>query len=604
MSLLINCQNISKSFGLVPVFSGIQFSVNERDRIGIIGPNGAGKSTLLRILAGQDQPDTGIVSMRRGLRASYVEQHQEFAPGQSVREVLMASLARTSHAHELGRVESVIGRAGFADPEAQAHALSGGWKKRLAICEQLITDPELLLLDEPTNHLDLDGIEWLEELIASAPYAVCVISHDRYFLEAVATSIMEVNRIYPSGIFATAGGYGKFMEHKALFVEGQASTMASMANKLRYETEWLRRGAQARSTKQQARIKSAGALKQDLESTEQRTRRLAVEFDFSASQRKSKLLIQVEHLKKSFGDRTLFENLSFTLGPQMRLGLIGPNGSGKSTLIKSLMKSIPSDSGTVVHADKLQVVYYDQHREQLPSGITLRRALAPDSDSVAFQSRSIHVSSYARNFGFRTEQLDTDVTKLSGGERARLLLARMLLRPADVLILDEPTNDLDIDTLEMLEQSLLSFPGAVVLVTHDRYLMDRVCNGMLGLMGGATSTFFADYAQYAIALTAQRAEENKPTSKAEKSTPAPARKTSGRKLSYNDQRDWDTMEERIVVAEDTLAKAQATASDPTIAASSIKVQDAYKAIETAQDAVDKLYARWTELEDRIKGLES
>ena len=599
LSLMLTAQNISKSFGLVPVFSKINLSINEKDRIGIIGPNGAGKSTLLKIIAGLEHSDEGTVAPRRGLTTGYVPQHKDFAAGATVREVLSSSLSSTPLRDELGRVESLIGRASFPDADAPAHALSGGWKKRLAICEAVVKNPDLLLLDEPTNHLDLDGIEWLEEFLGASPMAVCVISHDRYFLESVATQIFEVNRVYPSGVFAVAGGYGKFMEHKALFLDGQNATMASMANKLRAETAWLQRGAQARATKQQARIKSAGHLKSELESSQQRTRRLDVEFKFVSSERKSKRLIDVKGLSKSFGDHILFRDLSFTLGPGMRLGLLGPNGSGKSTLLKTIQNQIPADTGSVEHADALRIVYYDQQREQLPRGMTLRRALAPDSDSVLFQGRSLHVASYSKSFGFRPEQLDTAVERLSGGEGARLLMARMLLQPADVLILDEPTNDLDIDTLEVLEESLRSFPGAVILVTHDRYLMDRVCNGMLGIMGEGSAVFFADYAQYVIDLTARRAETSGKRGNKKNEPATKQDQKSHKKLSYLEQREWDGMEKTIIAAELALAAANALADSPAISSNSMKLQEACQAAQAAQSHVEKLYGRWTELESRL-----
>jgi ABC transport system ATP-binding/permease protein len=603
---LINCQSITKSFGLVPVFKDLEFALYDRDRVGIIGPNGAGKSTLLKILAEQDTADNGIISAKRGLKAGYVAQSDEFQEGQTIRDVLTNALSKVHRASDLGRIETMIGRAKFPDPDAFATKLSGGWKKRLAICVELIKEPELLLLDEPTNHLDLEGIDWLEDVLDNAPFAFAVISHDRYLLESSCTTIVEINRIYPGGNFIVKGGYGEYMRRKAEFLEGHASQMASMANKLRRETEWLNRGAQARSTKQQARIKSAGTLKNELESANQRSKRQAVEFEFSASQRKTKKLVEAKDISKSFGDRTLFHDLSFLLGPQMRLGLVGPNGSGKSTLIKLLQKLIPADQGTVDHADNLRIVYYDQHRETLPEGRSLRRALAEDSDTVQVQGRSIHVSSYAKSFGFRVEQLDTPVGKLSGGERARLLLARMLQRPADLLILDEPTNDLDIDTLEVLEESLLSFPGAVILVTHDRYLMDRVSTGILGLDGYGDHGFLADYAQYVIYQRSRESSRNVSTPSQSKlpiettyTNPAPKRPTT-KKLSYLEQREWDSMESEILRAETTLSLAQEKTHDPSIASSSVKLQDACKAVELAQSNVDRLYARWAELEAKLK----
>jgi len=432
--------------------------------------------------------------------------------------------------------------------------------------------------------------------------ALCFISHDRYFLESVATRIIEINQIFPRGFFETTGGYGQFMEHKSLFLEGQEATLASMANKLRTETAWLQRGAQARSTKQQARIKSATQLKSFLESSLQRTRTLDVAFQFSSSARKSKKLIDVVSVAKSFASRCLFRDLTFTLGPGLRLGLLGPNGSGKSTLLKIIQRKLEPDQGQVEHAEKLRIVYYDQQRAQLPTDMTLRRALSPDSDSVVFQNRSLHVASYCKMFGFRTDQLDTNVDRLSGGEKARLLIARMLLIPADVLILDEPTNDLDIDTLSMLEESLISFSGAVVLVTHDRYMMDRVCNGLLGFMGDASGVFYADYAQYVLGVAARREDAKGAASltknpNADKPNAAPR---TSKKLSYNEQREWDAMEARILEAETALEEANALVQSTDIASNAGKLADACLSAQKAQTLVDTLYARWTELENKQK----
>lgn len=623
---LVSCQSISKTFGLVPVFKDMNFALHQGDRVGIIGPNGAGKSTLLKILASLEAADQGIISARRGLKVGYVAQSDEFPPAKSVRDILVDALGRVSHASDIGRIESMVSKARFPDPEALAETLSGGWKKRLSICAQLIKEPELLLLDEPTNHLDLEGIDWLEEILERPSFTYAVISHDRYFLEAACTTIVEVSRLYPGGNFIVAGGYGEYMRRKAEFLEAQTSQMASMANKLRHETEWLNRGAKARSTKQQARIKSAGALKADLESASQRARRQTVEFAFSPSHRKTRKLIEVKDIGKSFGERTLFSNISLILGPQMRLGLVGPNGSGKSTMLKLLQKLQTPDQGSIEHADQLRAVYYDQHREKLPEDKLLRRALAEDSDSVHVQGRLIHVTSYAKSFGFRTEQLDTPVSRLSGGERARLLLARLLQRPADVLILDEPTNDLDIDTLEVLEENLLAFPGAVVLVTHDRYLMDRVSTGLLGLDGFGDYGFFADYAQYAVyqrsrelsrdsgsktsspkntknELTHNSSDHQLEIQLSKNSTTAIAsqpKRTGTKKLSYMEQREWDAMETNILEAEETLAAAKSKAQDPAISVSAMKLQEACKAVDLAQSRVNQLYARWAELEAKLK----
>jgi ATP-binding cassette subfamily F protein uup len=604
---LISCQAITKTFGLVPVFKDMDFALGDGDRVAIIGPNGAGKSTLLRILAGQETSDSGLITARRGLKTAYVPQMDLFDPNKSIRQILEDSHKDAGHFDGAGPLAEMIGRARFQNPEALVKELSGGWKKRLAICHALIKEPELLLLDEPTNHLDLEGIEWLEELLERPGFTFAIITHDRYFMENVCSRIVEINPIYPGGNFIVQGGYGEYLRRKAEFMEGQSSQMARMANKLRIETEWLNRGVEARRTKQQARIKSAMALKDELNSTTNRSRRQAVEFQFSASHRKTKKLIDVVEIGKSFGDRTLFKALSLTLGPGMRLGLTGPNGSGKSTLLKILQSKLAPDQGTVTTADQLKVVYYDQHRETLPDGLTLKRALAADSDYVQVRDQKVHVAGYAKSFGFRTEQLDTPVSRLSGGERARLLLGRLLQQPADVLILDEPTNDLDINTLEVLEDNLLDFPGAVILVTHDRYLMDRVSTGILGLDGNGGHGFFADYRQYEIyQRTKDLIKDDSAAQNETSKTAAPAQETTtqkrsgSKKLSYMEQREWDSMEAKILEAEESLSAAQAKAQDPGISSSAVKLQDACLAAEKAQAEVDRLYARWAELEAKLK----
>jgi ABC transport system ATP-binding/permease protein len=603
---IINCQAITKTFGLIPVFKDMDFSISDGDKVAIIGPNGAGKSTLLRILASLESSDGGLITARRGLKTAYVQQMDSFDPSKTIRQVLEESHKEAGHADSAGPLAELMGRAGFLNPEALVKELSGGWKKRLAICQALIKEPELVLFDEPTNHLDLEGIEWLEDLLEKPNFTFAIITHDRYFMENVCSRIVEINPIYPGGNFMVTGGYGEYLRRKAEFMEGQTAQMARMANKLRIETEWLNRGVEARRTKQQARIKSAMALKDELNSTTNRSRRQAVEFQFSASHRKTKKLMDVINISKAYGDRELFEDMSLTLGPGMRLGLTGPNGSGKSTLLKILQSKVTPDQGSVTTADQLKIVYYDQHRETLPDSLTLKRALAADSDYVQVRDHKVHVAGYAKSFGFRTEQLETQVSKLSGGERARLLLGRLLQQPADILILDEPTNDLDINTLEVLEDNLLDFPGAVILVTHDRYLMDRVSTGILGLDGHGGHGFFADYRQYEIHQRTQGHSRDDNASskdgcKAEASSheSIAQKRTSTKKLSYMEQREWDGMEAKILEAEKALAAAQAKAQDPEISSSAIKLQEACMAADLAQAAVDKLYARWAELEAKL-----
>ncbi|HST79741.1 MAG TPA: ABC-F family ATP-binding cassette domain-containing protein, partial [Verrucomicrobiae bacterium] len=497
MPPIINAQDISKRFGAVPLFEGIRFTVSEGDRIGVIGPNGSGKSTLLRILAGEMEPDSGDVATRKRTRLAYVEQQSEFAAGETLRSVIERALLRAGVPPEEreGRLVESLGRAGFlpskiadsrpadslpsATPSAPvtfniaAASLSGGWRKRLAIVEALVQQPDVLLLDEPTNHLDLEGIEWLEELLASASFACVVVSHDRYFLENVATEVVELSRAYPDGLFMVPGNYTAFLEKKEEFLRAQERHQEALENRVRHEIEWLRRGAKARTRKAKARIDKANELIGELGDLNARTRTATADIDFSATERKTKRLIELEGVSYEIGGRTLFSNLDFLLTAGKRVGLVGPNGSGKTTLLRLLQGDLQPASGAIRPADFLRIVYFDQNRP-LPQDVTLRRALAPESDSVVYQDRVIHVAGWASRFLFTSEQLNQPVSRLSGGERARVLIAQLMLQPADVLLLDEPTNDLDIPTLEILEESLLEFPGSLVLVTHDRFMLDRV----------------------------------------------------------------------------------------------------------------------------------
>ncbi len=363
----------------------------------------------------------------------------------------------------------------------------------------------LLLLDEPTNHLDLAGIEWLEKLLMNAPFASITISHDRYFLENVATQMMELNRIYADGLFRVEGNYSAFLEKKDEYLEAQTKHQEALANRVRTEIEWLRRGPKARATKAKARIDKAHAMIGELNDLNARTRTGSADIDFSATDRKTKRLIDLRQVSYGFDGQTLFKDVDFTITSGMRLGLVGPNGSGKTTLLRLLRGDLLPQAGEVRRADFLRIVYFDQLR-QLDPTLTLRQALAPDGDSVMYQERTIHVASWAARFLFANEQLNQPVGRLSGGERARVLIAKLMLEPADVLLLDEPTNDLDIPTLEILEESLLAFQGALVLVTHDRYMLDRVSNVVLGLDGEGTAERFADYGQWENWLEERRKE--------------------------------------------------------------------------------------------------
>jgi ATP-binding cassette subfamily F protein uup len=608
MPPILNAQGVSKRFGATPLFEKISFAVNEGDRIGLIGPNGAGKSTLLAVLAGEVQPDAGEVSVRKRARIGYIKQISEYAKGLTVRSVLETALKRASvPANEREqRLRETLGRAGFADDgadtsirmDADASSLSGGWRKRLAIAEAMVTQPDVLLLDEPTNHLDLEGIEWLEGILRTARFACVVVSHDRYFLENVASEVVELSRVYAEGVLRVRGTYSKFLEGRELYLEAQTKMQEGLRNRVKTEIEWLRRGPKARATKAKARIDNAHGLIGKLAEVDARTRTASAGIEFAATDRQTKRLIEFEDVSISLGGREIVGGVSFGLTNGMKLGLVGPNGSGKTTILRAMSGDLAVTSGVVKRANGLRIVYFSQLREIDPS-LTLRRALAPDSDSVVYQDRVVHVASYAAKFLFTSEQLNQPVERLSGGERGRVLIARLMLQPADVLMLDEPTNDLDIPTLEILEESLLEFSGALVLVTHDRYMLDRVSNIVLGLDGHGHARIFADYSQWEDWKGSEQNYATNQQAAANSVQKTSATSTTGKKkLSYLEQREFDSIEERVDKADARMAAAHDRLADHSVVTDAAALTAALAEMEAAQAEHDAIYARWAELTEK------
>jgi ATP-binding cassette subfamily F protein uup len=602
---IINAQGLSKRYGTAPLFQNISFTVSEGDRIGLIGPNGSGKSTLLEILHGRVQPDSGNVAIRKGTRLSCVSQISEFAAGETAYSVIEAALKKSGvpEADLDFRTAEALSRAGFEDYEVLTATLSGGWKKRLAIAEALVQQPDILLLDEPTNHLDLAGIKWLETLLQNASFACVVVSHDRYFLENVADHMVELDRTYEDGFLRVNGNYSHFLEAKEQYLHAQGKRQEALENLVHTEIEWLRRGPKARATKSKSRIDKAHSMIGELADLNNRTRTTAAKIDFTASNRQTKQLIGLENVSYTIGGRTLFKNVDFILQSGMRVGLVGPNGSGKTTLLRLLRGDILPSAGKIQKADSLRIVYFDQNR-QLDPDVSLRRALAPDSDSVIYQDRVIHVAAWAARFLFSGEDLNRPVGRLSGGERARVLIAQLMLQQADVLLLDEPTNDLDIPTLEILEESLLEYRGALVLVTHDRYMLDRVSTIVLGLDGRGDAERFADYSQWDAWLRTQQAKPSAgaaittaSTRKGRDSAPRDTNRPGAttKKLSHTENREFASIEKRIAKAEEQLLAKRAALDDPEISSDAPRLHTAYVEMESAQKAVDELYARWAEL---------
>lgn len=592
MSLLLSCQSLSKAFATRLLFKSLSLSIFSGDRVGLIGPNGSGKSTLLKILSGIERADSGILSPKRGLRIGYVPQSCEF-PDVEPKKILMEALKEELPDYEKEqRAEFWLSKLGFKGTETSAALLSGGWKKRLGIAKELISSPDLLLLDEPTNHLDLEGILWLEKFLSREAPTYLLVSHDRYFLQNAVSRIIEIDPVYPEGLLAIDGPYSFFLEKKEGFLAGQLERERSLASIARRETDWLRRSPKARTTKSQSRVDAAHELLEDLAQVQARNRQKRAEIDFVASERETRKLLVAKNLCKELGGRPLFRQLDFTLSPGTRIGLIGPNGSGKTTLLRLLAGEIPPDQGTLKTADALKIVYFDQHRTQLPNEISLRQALAPNGDYIHFRGQQIHVNGWCKRFLFSPDLLDMPIGKLSGGERARIAIAHLMLQPADLLLLDEPTNDLDIPTLETLEESLLDFPGAVVLITHDRCMLDRICNSFLALDNPEKSTLYADFSQWEASLKTHAAQAKAK----EKSDTSP--KPLKTKLTYAEKKEYEQIEAKISKLEEEVKELNHLLEEPEVAENPQRLSEVCSTIGLTENQIEQLYLRWEELDKK------
>lgn len=598
MEILIGAHQITKSFTARPLFTGLTFSIGVGERIGLIGPNGAGKSTLLKILAGREDLDDGRLATKKGLKIGYLEQVPQFAETATVHSTLMEAIHDAHDWQEIARMQEISSKLELSDldPETWAKSLSGGWKKRLALARELVREPELLLLDEPTNHLDVESILWLEEFIAKAPFAILTITHDRVFLQRVSNRIIEIDRRHPGGLLNVDGDYVSFLKAREDLLSAQEGRETKLRNTLRRETEWLRRGAKARQTKQSARKEAAQDLADEVQDLNERNRNQLVQLDFQSVEKNPKKLIEAIGISKFYAGKVVVPPTDILITPKSRVGLMGPNGCGKSTLIKILTGVEAPDAGTVKRAERLQVAYFEQNRESLDPNTTLFKTVCPEGEFVKFGSEYLHGRSYLARFLFSYDQMETEVRKLSGGEQSRLLLARLMLTQANLLVLDEPTNDLDMATLDVLGEVLQEFAGAIILVTHDRYFMDQMTNQILAFgvnkKGEKELTSMVGIEQWQ-----QWHDEQEKIIKKEISQTigkVDSSQVKKRKLTYNEQRELEGIEGKIEKAEarlDALVREmEAATAKPTA-----QLSELTQKMADAQSEVEQLYTRWSEL---------
>jgi ATP-binding cassette subfamily F protein uup len=608
MSILFDCQKLSKAWASAPIFSDVTFSAFDGDRIGIIGPNGAGKSTLLKIIAGEVSTDSGCVTKRKGITLGYVPQLPAFQGHQTINEILHASDAKTSHpdaaASAMIQAHSMLMQAGFTNLDAPVASFSGGWQKRLAIVLGFAFEPDVVLLDEPTNHLDLAGIIWLEKLLLKIRTTWLMISHDRALLNSTAKKIIEVNRVFPSNTLLTDGNYAQHVDHRTLLLDGLQAQQESLQNKLRREKEWLSHGPKARGTKAKSRIDQAQVLEEKVGQLVSKSSTHSLDLSFSASGGKSKILMKMENISLSIGETKILQNFSFTVQNKQTIGILGNNGSGKSSLLNLMAGRLKAQSGTSTELAQLRVVYFIQDRSTLNPTLTLKQTICPDSDSVKYQGQLIHFASWLRRFGFSPDHFHTKIGSLSGGEQARVLIAQLMLQPADLLLLDEPTNDLDIQTLDALEQSIREFAGATIIVTHDRYLMERLCNNYLGFTGTEAGEKkcmpFASVQQWHEYNAKLVQGKGSAIASDNTSTPlavAPPKQRG--KLSYLEQREYDEIELSIAGVEEALTEGHKDLAEAAGKGDNEMLRIKSQEVQALQEKIDALYLRWQALEAKL-----
>ena len=584
---LLRAASVSLAFGSRDVFRDLELVIEEGERVGLVGVNGSGKSTLMKILAGGLQPDAGELQIRRGARVEYLPQEPSFAPGATVEQEMTAGGAQ---AHE---ARALVDRLGVKDWDRRIDALSGGTRKRVAVARALLAQPDLLMLDEPTNHLDADTVDWLEEELDRLQGALLLVTHDRYFLDDLVDRIVEIEP--GGGLVSYPGNYEAYLEQKAVRGEEAERAQHKRERWIAQEVAWLRQGVEARRTKSKARIERARKLM-----AERGLRRpLTAALQTAPTPRLGHTVLEARGLSKAFDGRRVLENVSLLVQKGERIGIVGRNGAGKTTFLRMLLGELAPDAGDVVVGKNTQIAYYDQQRAQLDPEATVYEA-AEAEDEIEIGGRRIALRDYLDDLLFPVPMQKMKVAALSGGERNRLLLARLFLQPANLLVLDEPTNDLDLVTLNVLEQLLLGFGGAVLLVTHDRYFLDKVATSILAFEGGRATRYPGNYEMYAR-LRPAPATIRTPVLEKERALQKPAAARKPGKLTFKEQRELETIEAEIEQAEARKAEAERALADPgTYARNGTRVPELERALQESAAEAERLYARWQELHDLLK----
>ena len=603
---LISAHQITKTFSTKTLFRKISFAIDDGQRIGLIGPNGAGKSTLLSILSKKMDPDEGKISFSNSLRLGHLIQQPVFTEDETIYEAMMSKAEDEYDGETIALCYELITKLDLdqqPDKEfAKVSSLSGGWRKRVALARELMTKPNLMLLDEPTNHLDVHSILWLEEFIQKQnEVAFLIITHDRAFLQNTCNVIFDLDPRNPDGLIKSYGDYIQFLETKSMLMDGQLRLEEKKRNTMLIEKSWLARGPQARLTKQKARINRAHDLIEEVDQIENRNFVKKVEFDFGKNQNSPKKLIEFVEAGKSFGERNLFAKLNGIIRPKSRIGLLGRNGCGKSTLIKVFMGEESTSSGTAFLNPDIQVCYFEQGKETLAKETTVMKVVCPEGDYVHLHGTPVYARSYLSRFSFTNQQMDMPVSQLSGGEQSRLLIAKLMLNPAHVLILDEPTNDLDVETLDVLTDCLADFEGAIILVSHDRYFLDQNSNEIWAFTEDNSGDIvkFADYNQWYDWY--EELKTKKPNSKNSNDNKKSANTTdtsAKKKLSAKEIFELENIESNIAKKEIELKKLQADLISPEFSSNFKKLSELSTAVSALESEIQTTYTRWQDLEAR------